>query len=455
MAEEPKKTRAKKGTGGMRYRADKDVWIASADVGFDAQGNRVRLEATGKTEYQAQQRLNKKVREYHKSPTQSKAAKGTVAEWLDKWLNEVRRGRIRPTTKRSYDSHIRNHINPVMGKKKLAKLTPEDIRQMMRDIEKRQADARKAAAAAGSSTRVGDGPRCAKYAHTIMRKALGDAVREGLVPRNVASKDYVEPMGAVEKEQKALDAAQARNFLRIALESNDPWATRWAAALLTGTRQGELIGLTWDRVDFENKRLYFTKQLQLLGNTHGCGEADENGLYPCGKLVARACPKREFDIDEKYRSETEIISGSIAWVPTKTKMSKRALPMIEPLAKILRAHQAMTAGQPNPHNLVWHEPDGRPLNPRKDYDNWLAALDRAGLEHVKLHSTRASAASIMSEMGIDREVIAEILGHTNLSTTALYAKVGETYRREALSSLGSLVDMFGESDGGHTPALDA
>ncbi|ANA86408.1 integrase [Gordonia phage OneUp] len=448
--DEEKKERRRYGQGSTYYREERDVWVASKRVGYDNRGKPIRLSAQGKTEAKAIAKLDKKIRDFRLGKQTSKS-KGTVGEYLDRWLSDVIADDVRPTTLHSYDSSVRNQIKPTIGTKKLAKLTPEDVRQMRRDIEamyteKARADPRYAET----------GPKRSRYAQVVLSKALADAVREEIIDRNVADTIYVKKPPATDKEQPALNAEQAKRLLRVALEKKDRWATRWAVALLTGVRQGETLGLTWDRVNFERKEILFDKQLQVLQNRHGCGTGSGKS-WPCGMKVARACPHREYVIQPQYRNQVRILEEgkrSLALTPTKTKMSKRALPMSEPLEKILRAHKLSTMNESNPHNLVFHYEDGRPVYPRDDYDNWLAALDAADLERIKLHSTRHSTASIMSDMGIDRQVIMQILGHTNLNTTARYAAVGDTFRREAMESLSNLLDMFGEGDAGNTPALD-
>lgn len=435
-------TRAKRGSGGIRYRADKDIWIASETVTLN--GKRTRLEATGKTETKARAAIAKKRNEFIRGK-KKKASRGTVTEWLNKFTDEIAIHDIRPGTMRSYKSVINNHIIPTIGDKKLAALEPADVRTMRDEIMRRC----EAADKAGTSKRKGAGPSRARYAQTVLSVALARAVQDEVIDRNVANKEYVKKLPAPDKAVAALDADQAKRFLRDVARSEGTNASRWAFAFLTGARQGEILGLEINRLDFTFDSLKLTKQLQILPNRHGCGEQNEDGTWPCGKTAPRACKDREFDISPTYAEQVKVLHGSLALVPTKTKMSKRDLPMVGPLKKILQAHLEATAHMPNPHGLVWRNEDGSPLQPRSDFDTWSDALTKSGFDHIKLHSSRSSTASIMSDMGIDREVIAEILGHTNLETTAGYVAVGDKFRRDALGKVGGalMLELFGDDDG--------
>ncbi|AOE43753.1 tyrosine integrase [Gordonia phage Bantam] len=431
--------RSEYGTGGVRYRADRDVWIAAKSV-EDGRGRKKRIEGQGPTKTQAIAERDKKIRDFIRGKQKTKG-KGTVAEWLEKWMNEIAVDNVRPTTLKSYASAIKYQIVPTIGHMKLKDLEPADVRFMRKEVVNSYLDKKKGVK--GVKPRdEGTGARRARYAQVVLSKALADAVTEEILDRNVADSAYVKKTAVVAKPQKALNAEQAKHLLRTSIENRDRYASRWATALITGTRQGEVLGLTWDRVDFTRKEIHFTRQLQVLENEHGCGEQIGDRVYPCGMKVPRACPERKFKVTEEWRDQIDVLEGSLAMTPTKTKMSARALPMPAPLEQILRAHQLDTAGEPNPHNLVWHQENGKPIQPRADYEAWVEALDKAGLDRIKLHSTRHSAASIMSDMGIDRQVIMQILGHTNLNTTAGYAAVGDSFRREALGRMGGLLDLF-------------
>jgi len=153
----------------------------------------------------------------------------TVAVWLDHWLKDIRGPRLRPGTKAGYQRAITKHINPAIGGIRLERLTPQHVRQMSADIP---------------------ASRTAQLAHVVLRSALNDAIKEGLLTRNVAS--VAGKPRHTTTHRTPLSAEQAKHLLRCAIERGDPLATRWAAAFLLGARQGEILGLQWSRCDLDS-----------------------------------------------------------------------------------------------------------------------------------------------------------------------------------------------------------
>ena len=442
--EEDKSRRTWK-SGGVRYRADRGVWIASRELEPDKRGRRVRIEASGKTESAAIAALNKKYRDRTRNkPVASQ--KGSVKEYLDRWMESVCRPNSRPATYDAYAHAIDRYINPAIGSLKMRSVNVESIRNMRQEViricEKANAEARKS----GSSKTI-SGVSRANYCQAVLAAAFTDAMREGVMEYNPASSQYVKRAKKSQDSILTLSSSQAKALIASAVKAGDPMASRWATALITGTRQGETIGLQWSRVDFENKKIHFTKQLVKLTKKHGCGKRDQ-GEWPCGYKFPTKCPNATIDASPEYLEQCDILDGDFVLGPTKTARSARAIPMPPPLEKILRHHRAVTANDYNPHDLVWHRPDGMPFSRGVDHMNWKEALDTAGLERVRLHSARHTAASLMADMGVDRQVVMEIFGHTTESTTATYTHLSESLQREALEQLsGDILDMFANEDG--------
>src|SRR5690606_12331042 len=119
----------------------------------------------------------------------------------------------------------------------------------------------------------------------------------------------------------ALTSEQARKVLLVAMENEDPMVTRWAAGLMLGGRQGELLGLQWDRIDFENGSLDLSWQLEWLPLKPGAGRDD---------------PKR-FKVEPGF--EHVPLYRSAALTRPKTSASQRVTPLPEPLAAILQVYR--------------------------------------------------------------------------------------------------------------------
>ncbi|WP_141213998.1 tyrosine-type recombinase/integrase, partial [Mycobacterium marinum] len=290
------------------------------------------------------------------------------------------------------------------GAKRLDRLTPAHVRQMHDAI---------------------DSSRAAQQAHVILQRALDDAVKEGLVSRNVAK--LVDKPQHVTAGRQPLATEQAKMLLRCAIDNNDPWATRWAAALLLGARQGELLGLQWSRVDLERGIVDFSWQLQYVPQAHGCGQRHSDGTWPCGKVRVSYCPKAHYDLARGF--EHQVLHRSLMLTRPKTAKGIRIVPLPAPLWAILRQHPRT---EPNPHNLVWHDSAGNPVSPRDDYDNWQNALKAAGLPPAPLHVARHTTATLLLQAGVPEDIRMSILGHAGALVARQYAHVDTSLARKSM-----------------------
>jgi integrase len=153
-----------------------------------------------------------------------------LSEYLTRWLNNSVKGSVKPVTHDSYQTLVKKHIVPAMGNVKLSKLSPAHLQGFYRD----RLDA-------------GLSPRTVQYLHVVLHRALKQALRWGLVPRNVA--EAVDPPRVPKKDVTPLSPEQARVFLEAA--RRDRLEALYVLAIHTGMRQGELLDLRWDDVDLD------------------------------------------------------------------------------------------------------------------------------------------------------------------------------------------------------------
>ncbi|MBY0440943.1 MAG: site-specific integrase, partial [Mycobacteriaceae bacterium] len=326
---------------------------------------------------------------------------------------------IRPSTFVSYDRVMRLHVIPHIGKRKLDKLLPAHVRQMHDAIPS---------------------SRAAQQAHVILQRALDDAEREGMITRNVAKN--VDKPRHITAERQPLTAEQAKQLLRSAFDLNDPWATRWAAALLLGSRQGELLGLQWSRVDLTAGTIDLSWQLQAISQVHGCGERGSDRTWPCGRERIGFCPQRYWDLPRGF--EYQEIHRSLLLTRPKTARGTRIVPIPAPMWAAL---EQLPRSSNNPHDLVWHHHDGRPIHPRDDYKNWQNALKLADLPSAPLHVARHTTATLLLEAGVPEDIRMAILGHAGALVARSYAHVDQGVKRKALdSALSELMPGAGTRD---------
>lgn len=157
----------------------------------------------------------------------------SVEEYLGRWFTDSVRDTVRESTYASYRRMVGNHLVPGVGRLKFAKLNPGDLQRLYRE----KLDS-------GLSTRT------VRYMHTIVKKALKDAVRMEALPRNPA--DTVDPPKLRQAEMHPLSANQARVLLRTAATSGNRLEALFVVAVHTGMRPGELLALRWEDVRFED-----------------------------------------------------------------------------------------------------------------------------------------------------------------------------------------------------------
>src|SRR5919112_5157698 len=168
----------------------------------------------------------------------------TLGEYLARWLGDSVRGTIRSSTYVRYEGLVRNHISPTLGRVKLSKLTPAQVRGLYRE----KLDA-------------GLSPRSVNYVHVCLHKALKQVVMDGMIPRNVT--EAVKPPQVHRKEVTPLSPEQVQALLDAA--HGDRLEGLFVVALHTGLRRGELLALKWTDVDLKTGRLFVQRSLAADG----------------------------------------------------------------------------------------------------------------------------------------------------------------------------------------------
>lgn len=395
-----------KGEGSIYQRAD-GKWVGAIELGWTDKGTRRRkriINANKKIVVDGLRELRNTAHIYG-----GDAPNGgyTIATWLDYWLTNIAAPRVRPRTLDGYRTSVTQHIVPFIGKKRLDKLTPAHIRQVHVSLDNQ--------GLAGST---------ALKAHRVLSKALVDAEREGHITRNVA--ELVDAPRKNSAQMTALTADQARTLL--ASVADDRLSSRWVAALSLGARQGELLGLQWDHVNFDDGTVDLSWQLQRLGYQHGC-------TPPCGRTRAGDCPKAQLRVRRGF--EYKRLYGALCLTRPKSRAGQRVIPMPAALHAALKQHANKSTA--SPHGLVWTRPDGQPIDPRDDLEAWHDALTAAKLPSVQLHAARHTTATLLLEAGVDTKVIAAILGHSDAVVTRGYQHVNQVLAAEALDRLDNVL----------------
>src|ERR671916_1486560 len=232
----------RRGNGeGSIYRRKDGRWVGQYLV-YTPKGAKYRY-LYGKTRQVVAEKLTKAMAQ-RDSGLAFEAGKLTVAEYMNKWLTESARNRLRPKTYKDYSGLTRLHIVPALGHIKLKKLSPLHVQSFY-----------------GSKLESGLSKRTVEYIHTVLHSALKQAVRWELVPRNVT--EAVDPPRPERKERPTFNLEQARLFLEMA--RGNRFEALYVLVIQTGMRRGELLGLRWEDVNLEQGLLHVRQALSPDG----------------------------------------------------------------------------------------------------------------------------------------------------------------------------------------------
>ncbi len=378
--ERPKRRKRGQNEGGCYQRKD-GRWEATITVAV-VDGKPRRKSYYGRTKAEAMAAMRAAQRE-RDAGLPVDVPRQTVAQFLDRWLADVVKPSVAPKTYSSYAETVRVHIKPALGHHRLPKLSPQQVQELL-----------SAKSAAGLS------PRTVGYIRTVLRIALNRAVKWGVVARNVAA--LTDPPRGVRTERSPLTPEQARALLAAA--EGDRLEALYRVAVALGLRLGEALGLRWEDVDLD-----------------------------AGALRVRFALQR--------------IDGKLALKAPKTEKSRRALTMPPSLVAALRAHRVrqleerLVAGSRwVDSGLVFTNTIGGPLEPSNVLKGFKRLLASAGLPDQRFHDLRHCAASLMLAQGVPMRVVMDVLGHSQMATTAdLYSHVMPAAHREVAGAMDRIL----------------
>ncbi|ABG04874.1 phage integrase [Rubrobacter xylanophilus DSM 9941] len=353
----------KRGNGeGSISRRKNGGWMGQYVV-YTAEG-RKRKTVYGKTRAEVAKKLNKALSD-REDGLFFDAGNLKVGEYMDRWLRDSVEGNVGPRTLANYKLQVRRHIKPVLGEIQLKTLTPAHVQGLYRQ----KLDA-------------GLAPSSVRYIHAVLHRALTQALRWGLVPRNVS--EAVDLPKLVSEEVDALTPEEARKFLDAA--RGDRFEALYVVAVMTGMRRGELLGLRWSDIDLGQNApatLRVGRQLQRM--------RDGSGL----KFVAPKGGK-----------------GRTIRLPSRA---------VEAL-KAHRARQAEERLKAGPlyrdEGLVFASEVGTPLEPSNiDRRSFKPLLKKAGLPDIRFHDLRHTCATVLLSQGVNPKFVQELLGHADIKLT--------------------------------------
>ncbi|MFC5723516.1 tyrosine-type recombinase/integrase [Streptomyces gamaensis] len=410
-------------------------WHGRVTMGVKSDGSPDRRHRTAKTEPEVRRKVREleKLRDEKRAPAAGR--KPTVAQWMETYLTTIASLRLRPRSLDDYWSKTRNDIIPGIGQHRLDKLAPEHLETLY-----------------AAMLAEGHAASHVLKVHRILSRALKIAHRRRMVGENVAT--LVDPPSAEETEANPFTKEQAESFLEAAAKR--PNFMRWAIGVGVGLRPGETLGLRWSYVNLETGFFHPAWQLQRLTWRHGCTDPHACGARlhrfdPCPPSCAthaeykRGCPKPCTKMCTRHASACpDRKGGGLVFTRPKTKKSQEPVPIPPPFIPYLLGHkswqeeQRAAAGELwQDHDVVFARPDGRPIDPHDDWEEFKELLAEAGISDRRLYDgSRHTAGTLLHLLGVDMRTIMEILRHTQISQTRRYVKGADLLTKDAMRRMG-------------------
>ena len=292
-----------------------------------------------------------------------------LGQYLTEWLERVTPD-LKATTAAGYGRAV-TKLDDKLGQVRVQDLTPLQIEQVYVGLVK-----------------DGLAPKTVRNLHSVLRRALADAERLGLVIRNAAA--AARPPSVPHHEQRTWSATELNTFL--ATVSDHRLLASFVVFATTGMRRGEVLGLRWSDVDLANGRLSVVNTITT-------------------------------------------VNGRPVETSTKTKKSRRQ--------DVERAAAGSAWGDTG---LVFTREDGSAIHPDR-YSHWFADLvEKAGVPAIRLHDLRHTHATLALAAGVHPKVVSERLGHATVGITLdLYSHVTPSLDELAAETIAALVDVPGQS----------
>ncbi len=360
-------------------------WLVRVYLGRGPNGKRKYFNKTiHGTKKEARRFLNEKLHENDRGQLVVPSRR-TLGQYLHEWIDKGKPG-IQDRTRESYRWVLLQYVLPRLGDRRLDQLGHMEIQDLYARM-----------------TAKGLSPRTVRYAHSILRSALGQAVRWRMISVNAA--DLVELPARQRKEMRALTPDESSQFLDAI--RGDRWEVLWELLLVTGLRPGEALGLKWADIDWDGRRLRIQRTLR---------RNDAN--------------KWSFGEPKTDRSRRSVV------VPVSTMESLRSHRARQAEARLRRG------GDYNASlDLVFATHDGHPVDYRVQVRRHFRPLVKAaGLDPLRPYDLRHTCATLLLASGEHPKVVAERLGHSStVMTMDVYSHVLPDMQERAAERLERLL----------------
>lgn len=376
--------RRPQGDGTIRKRSD-GRWEARIIIGHKNDGTPMYKSAFSKTQKSALKELHHLI-ELYRDVDLTEDCRMTLGEWLDKWLDEYMIFTIRESTLDSYRAMVKNQVKPFIGSKQISSLTTADMQKFYNKIKK--------------EGRVREHPIHGKTladsmvrgVHMMLHEALDTAVKERLIAKNPTNGTTVPKCNYPEKQ--ILGDSQLETFLE-AIKGHEYWCDFFYVEVMTGLRRGEICGLRWQDISFEENKLQVKRSVSVKKG------------------------------------------GGVSIGETKTETGVRSILMPPSVAEVLQNRKQTAITEWVFPNFMHPE---QPISPATAYRKLKIILKHAELPLIRFHDLRHTFATHATHGGVDPKTLAGILGHTNASFTLdTYTHVTSDMQKAASNIVGNIM----------------
>lgn len=369
------------GEGNIRKRSEHS-WEASLRT-----ENGERLYVYGSTQKEVKEKLQE-IQTEIANGTYVAENEMTVGEWMDEWYECFTSG-VKASSRARYEQDIRNHIKPDIGYINLQDLKLSQVQRFLNQCKERK----------------GLSLKSIKSIYLVLDKAMSKAQSQGLIRRNPCGEAEIPSYDIPQKEMRPLKDGEVSDFLRRI--KGHPFENLYYMALFTGMRESELIGLTWDCINFDT------------GNIH---------LYRQLKAVKGKSNTWTFTTLKNKQTRDFILPPSVIRVLKKQKAQQ--------------AEWKLLQGQlfQNNCNLVFTNELGSHLATRTVYKKFKAIVVSMGLPELRFHDLRHTYATLALQNGVDIKTVSNNLGHATVAFTMdKYTHMSMTMQTDSASKMESFI----------------
>ena len=384
--------KAPNGSGTQPRRRADGRWEARVQIGLDPlTGKPIMKSVYGKTSKECNSKLLKLASAVDQG-TYIEPSKMTVGQWLDIWTKDYLNS-IKPSTIDSYKSRIETYLKPHLGTIKLAALNPHSVQALYNKLYR--------------SEKNPDGclsAKSVKNLHGVLHKAMKQAVLLGYIQSNPT--EACDLPRVIKKEVSFLEEEDVKKLLK-AVEGHK-FERVYKVDLFTGLRQGEILGLTWDCIDFAKGVLTVSKQLQRDRDNSG-----KYSLVSCKTDRIRKIKPADFVMNmlrqqRQKQNEDKLKAGSM-WG--------------------------------NEWNLVFTNEVGEHLSTSTVYKNFKKIVEKIGIPRTRFHDMRHTYATLSLQNGDDIKTVQANIGHATASFTLdVYGHVSQKMQQDSADRMQNYID---------------